>query len=336
MKKMVKNKKKFIVVSIVPTGIRCSIGGYIGDATLATNKLATTCDYLITNPNAVNAGAFNFKEKNVLYTEGATIDNFFERKIELLLPQKNKIGIILEKIDDKIGMKYALKSIEAFREVAGIDIAAIEFIPKIKKDLRFEYGQFCAEIPNIEPVIAAAEKLLKKGVDAIAISTHIPFDKKFLRQYQKGLVPNPYGLIEALFSHTISHLFNVPTAHAPILTKADLDLYLFDSFSSDPRSSFENISGAYLGSILLGLNTAPRLTPKGKGEIQLNDVAALVIPSNCLRSLPAAIALKHNIPIIEVSENKNIFNELPAVTTKKVLKVKTYDDAVKKIIELKT
>lgn len=328
-------KNKFIVVSLIPTGIRCSIGGYIGDATLATNKIATACDYVITNPNAVNAGAFNFKEKNVLYVEGATIDNLFEEKIDLFLPQKNRIGIILEKIDDKIGFRYSLKAIEAFQKVAGIDIVAMEFIKPIKKIIRLQEDQFCADIPNIDLIIRAAQKLLNKGANALAISTHIPFDKKFLRQYQRGLVPNPYGLLEALLSHTISHSFNVPTAHAPILTKSDLDLYLFDSFSSDARSAFENISGAYLGSVLLGLDNAPRLASKGKGEIKLNDIAAIVLPSNCLRGIPAASALERGIPIIEVSENKNIFDHLPPIRGKNILRVKTYGDAVEKISDLR-
>lgn len=328
-------KNKFIVASIIPTGIRCSIGGYIGDATLATNKIATVCDYVITNPNAVNAGAFNFKKENILYVEGAAIDNLFEEKIGLVLPKKNRIGIILEKINDKIGLQYALKAIEAFQEVVGIDVVALEFIPPMKKIIQFQDGQFCADIPNIEPVIRAAKKLLDKGSDALAISTHIPFDKKFLRRYQRGLVPNPYGLLEALFSHTISHIFNVPTAHAPILTKSDLDIYLFDSFSSNARSAFENISGAYIGSVLLGLDNAPRLDSQGKGEIKLNDITALILPSNCLRSIPAAIALERGIPIIEVRENKNIFEELPLIHQKGILRVRTYDDAIKKMLDLK-
>ena len=42
---------KTVVVNIIPTGIGCSIGGYAGDATPTANLLASTVDYLITNPN---------------------------------------------------------------------------------------------------------------------------------------------------------------------------------------------------------------------------------------------------------------------------------------------
>src|SRR5688572_4364736 len=46
---------KSVVLSIVPTGVGCSIGGYAGDAAPVTSLLAATADYLVTNPNAVNA-----------------------------------------------------------------------------------------------------------------------------------------------------------------------------------------------------------------------------------------------------------------------------------------
>lgn len=333
---MTRQRNKFVVASIVPTGIRCSVGGYIGDATLATNKIAGVCDYVITNPNAVNAGAFNFKEKNVLYVEGATIDNFFEGKVGLTLPQKNTIGVILERIDDKIGFQYALKVIEAFREVGGININAVEYIPPMQKKIQLIGGQFCAHIPNTEPLFRAVKKLLRRGSSAIAISTHIPASRKTLRQYQQSLVPNPYGLLESLYSHAISHTFNVPTAHAPILTKKELDFYLFNSFLSDPRSAFENISGAYIGSVLLGLDMAPRITEPDQGEIRLKNIKTLVVPANCLRSIPVAQAMKRGIPIIQVWENKNIFKPLRyAGGCKNVISVSTYDDAIKEILRVR-
>lgn len=65
---------KTVVVNIIPTGIGCSIGGYAGDATPTANLLASTVDYLITNPNTVNASNFiNLKimlsmQKGILLT----------------------------------------------------------------------------------------------------------------------------------------------------------------------------------------------------------------------------------------------------------------------------
>ena len=333
---MKNSKKKFIVASIIPTGIQCSIGGYIGDATLVTNRLASICDYLITNPNAVNGGAFNFKDKNVLYVEGYGIDQFFRKQVELSLPQKNTIGVILERLTDTTAVNYALKSIEAFQSVAGINVKKVEFIKPLKKSVRLHEGQFCGEVEDITPLLAAAKKLLKSGqVDAIAISTHIHVDSKYIRRHQKGLLPNPYGLLEALLSHSITDAFGVPSAHAPILTKKEMELFLFRSFDSDPRSALENISAAYLGSVLLGLDRAPRLMKYGEGEIKLEDVKVLVVPSNCLRSIPIAWSRKYNIPIIQVRENKNIFKPLKGRIEKNVINVNTYDDAIREVLRLR-
>src|SRR4029077_1565438 len=57
---------KSAVVSIIPTGTGGDLGGYAGDAAPATNLLAATADYLITNPNAVNASNFISMADNVL------------------------------------------------------------------------------------------------------------------------------------------------------------------------------------------------------------------------------------------------------------------------------
>lgn len=331
-----KSKKKFVVASIVPTGIQCSIGGYIGDATLITNRLASVCDYLITNPNAVNSGAFNFKDKNVLYVEGYAIDQFFRKQIELSLPQKNNLGVILERIPDSTGINSALKSIEAFQIIAGINIKKIEFIQPLKKSIRLYNGQFCGEVEDIAPLLGVAKKLIySHHVDAIAISTHIQVSEKHIRQHQKGLLPNPYGLLEALLSHSVTEAFNIPAAHAPMLTKKEMEYFLFHSFNSNPRSALENISSAYLGSVLLGLDTAPRLMKHGEGAIKLEDVKVLVIPSNCLRSVPVAWAIKYNIPIIQVRENKNIFKSLKQNQEEGCLNVETYEDAIKEVLRLR-
>ncbi len=67
---------KSVVVSVIPTGVGCSIGGFAGDAAPITRLLSSAVDYLVTNPNAVNASAFINLGDNVLYVEGYCIDLF--------------------------------------------------------------------------------------------------------------------------------------------------------------------------------------------------------------------------------------------------------------------
>ena len=329
--------KKFVVASLIPTGIRCSIGGYIGDATLVTNKLATVADYVITNPNAVNGGAFNFKEKNVLYVEGYAIDQFFRGNMELMLPKKNSVGVVVENISDPIAMRFTTKAIEAFKTIAGIDIKRIEYIEPLKKEVEYNHGQLFGSIEDIDRLIVAAKKLQNEhGVEVIALCTYIPASTEYVRQYQSGAIANPYGQMEALLSHSVIAALGIPAAHAPLLTRKEMDFFLFDSFESDPRAALENVSPAYIGSVLLGLDTAPLFVGVGQGEIALNEVRALVIPSNCLRSIPVAMALKRKIPIIEVAENTNIFGSLALDIDQGVMRVDTYDTAVEAIKNLRT
>ena len=49
---------KSVALHAVPTGVGCEVGGYAGDAAPATELLAKAVDYVITNPNAVNASSF--------------------------------------------------------------------------------------------------------------------------------------------------------------------------------------------------------------------------------------------------------------------------------------
>ena len=332
---MKSNQKSFVAVSLIPTGIRCSIGGYIGDATGATNMLASACDYLITNPNAVNASAFNFKEKNVLYVEGYAIDRLFKNELSLKLPKKNRVGIVMEKMSDSIAMKYNQKTIEAFSTVAGIEIGGIEYIKPFKKKITKCYGQLVGSVENVDPLLAAARKLRdKQGAEAIAIATYIPVQKSLVEEYQRGLVPNPYGQMEALLSHTVIRELGIPAAHGPLLTKKEMDFFLYQSFDSDPRGALENVCPAYIGSILLGLSTAPCFAKPARGAIALSDVRALIVPAHCLRSIPVAKALKRGIRVIEVAENANIFGPL-AMKIPGVTRVTSYDSALSALKRLR-
>ena len=92
----------FVTAFIIPTGIHASVGGYLGDATPFANRIAALSDVTIVNPNVVNGGVLNLMADNVLYTEGTVMDLFF-RGETLLKPSNklNKIGVVVEKTDDK-------------------------------------------------------------------------------------------------------------------------------------------------------------------------------------------------------------------------------------------
>jgi Protein of unknown function (DUF3326) len=74
----------FCVAQVVPTGLRCEIGGFAGDAGPATNLLAASADMVVTHPNAVNASELNEMSENVLYVEGKSLDDLLLGHVGLL------------------------------------------------------------------------------------------------------------------------------------------------------------------------------------------------------------------------------------------------------------
>ena len=121
---------------------------------------------------------------------------------------------------------------------------------------------------------------------------------------------NPWGGVEAILTHAISSLYDIPAAHAPMDTSrelANLDLGVVDS-----RMAAEIISNGYFNCVLKGLQRSPRIvkdlrygTPSG--TITASDISCLVIPDKVL-GLPTLAALEQGIPVIAVRENRNIMN----------------------------
>ena len=314
--------QRFAVANIVPTGVRAEIGGWIGDATPATNVMAEISDYVITHPNVLNAAFLNYGKDNVLYTEGYHLDQFFCRRIALrdlsVSKKHNRIGVILDRgaIEaDKDSMNMAINTIESLRTVAGIEV--IDYLitdePVGGRAVRMKSGAFCGEVKNPKAFLELAEELIKKGATAIAIASYISISMEDLDAYFRGEVPNPYGGTEALISHTISRAFRVQAAHGPILSKAEKD-WMSGKGLVDPRAAPEVVSPGYLGSVLRGLHRAPLpvdpsfLTPS---DLTLNDVSAVVVPYTCCGGIPVLAAQKFKIPVIAVKENRTVLDVTP-------------------------
>ena len=110
----------FAVAQIVPTGIRCELGGYAGDATPATNLLATAADFVVTHPNAVNASDINELAPNVLYVEGYSLDEFLSGRLGLRRTIGNRVGTFVDPtgadhLDDVLHVLNAAKAVAGYR-----------------------------------------------------------------------------------------------------------------------------------------------------------------------------------------------------------------------------
>ena len=145
--------------------------------------------------------------------------------------------------------------------------------------------------------------------DAVALTSLIQVPEHFHADYFNRTCDmiNPWGGVEAMLTHAVSMLFNVPSAHSPMMTSSEV--MNLDVGIVDPRKSAEAVSSTYLHCILKGLQRSPRVIPGAPihgdpGLLTVANVSCLVIPDGCV-GLPTLAALEQGIPVIAVKENKN-------------------------------
>ncbi len=322
---------KSVVLSVIPTGVGCDIGGYAADAAPATTLLASCTDYLITNPNAVNASNFIALEENVLYTEGFTIDLFCKGEVNLYKPYGNKVGLIIEKANQQ-SLEIVYNIINTVRAVHGVDIKSVVVTEDLigGRCVRYKSGAYVGALDDPSVLFKAAEYLIAQGVNAIGITSNIqdlPVDD-YAKHYD-GQHPNPMGGAEAIISHLISEKYRIPAAHAPMLNIKELNL---KSKIVDARGAGEFSSTSGLACILVGLSKAPQLSRNNsyriKDVIGIDNLFAIVAPASTLGGIPMLYAQTYNIPIIAVRENKTILDVTrDKLNLKNVYEVHSYVEA---------
>ena len=180
--------------------------------------------------------------------------------------------------------------------------------------------------------------------DAVALSTLVDVDVPHESYFSsRGEIVNPWGGVEAMLTHAISTVYNLPSAHAPMMES--VKIANIDPGVVDPRMAAEVISLTFLQSVLKGMHTAPRIVvgPAG-GEIQraghtltARDVSCLIIPDGCI-GLPTLAALEQGIPVIAVRENRSLMrNDLTQLpwATDQLHVVENYWEAVGLMVALK-
>lgn len=299
------------LVHIVPTGIGASIGGFAGDAAPANQLLATVSDVMITHPNVYNASDFFNIPNSALYVEGFMIDQLMLGNIGFAPVRNNKIGLLIEKVD-KQGLALVENIVNAMQAVHGINVAAIEVMSESIGAIieRTPSGTMVGTIKNVEGLLKNAEKLLKAGTDAIAVTSIIHgIDANLYQKHLRGKWPNLIGGVEAIISHLIGYCFGVPCGHAPLLNYKPVGYSVVDS-----RSAGEYVSQSGLVCVLKGLSKAPRIIftqEKYSSVVTRNDVQAVVCPETSCGGIPVLIANKLHIPIITVTNNTTVLDVTP-------------------------
>jgi hypothetical protein len=333
------NPGKSAVVSIIPTGIGCDLGGYAGDAAPATNLLAATADYLVTNPNAVNASNFISMSDNVLYTEGLAIDLFMKGQVDLHVPYANRVGLIIEKCEpEQLDVVYNV--VNTVRSVFGIDIVDCLITDQRigSRCVENASGAYVGTVDRPDVLLDAAERLIRKGANAIAVTTNIqdlPPDN-YVKHFD-GEYPNPLGGVEAVISHLLVNRLRIPAAHAPMINCKELDL---THSIVDARGAGEMASVSGLACVLIGLRRAPQISAercfRPADAVSVRNVLAVVTPSTSLGGIPAIYAHKHGLPIVAVRENRTIMG-VPAAKMgfDNVIEVDNYCEAAGVLLALR-
>ena len=309
--RLAENNTAFNAVLLVPTGIGCDIGGHAGDANPVARLLASVCDTLITHPNVVNASDINELPENGLYVEGSVITRLMMGESGLQPVRANRVLAIVDAHPDAAFVNAAINSVSAGRSSYGLRCpAVISLDPPVH--MRSAYaasGRAIGVVERLEGLITVLEEY-KGRYDAVALSTQIEVPLSYHTDYYnaRGGMINPWGGIEALFTHALSSIYDVPTAHSPMLESQEVAS--IDLGPVDPRMAAEDISTAFFMCVLKGLQRSPRIVKDIRsgtrpGILTAADVSCLVIPDKCV-GLPTLAALEQGIPVIAVRENKNI------------------------------
>jgi len=197
---------------------------------------------------------------------------------------------------------------------------------------RAAYGLACPEVVCLDPPVRLRARFAASGraagrvedlaglcklldecretFDAVAISSVIDVPHEYHQGYfdAKGEMVNPWGGVEAMLTHALSSIYNVPTAHSPMFESREIANV--DPGIVDPRMAAEAVSATFLQCTLKGLLRSPRIVTDQaamtrSGVITVEDVSCLVIPDGCL-GLPTLAALEQGIPVIAVRENRNL------------------------------
>mgnify|MGYP001157576354 FL=1 len=296
-------------IFIIPTGIGCEIGGFAGDALPAAKLLASASGCLITHPNVMNGGSLSERNKDIFYVEGYSLDRFAKGEIGLKSVKQQKIGIIFDSsIEHEILMRH-LQAADACVATLGIDVDSYVLTKEPLGIVIESESQGISEglIENPDTLIEAGERLIEKGITAIAIVAKFPDNEDLIETnlYREGKGVDPIAGVEAVISHLISKFLKVPCAHAPALSPIELNENL------DPRAASEEIGFTFLPSVLIGLSNAPdliELTDKNENiTLHPSYIESIVVPSGALGGEGVLACIERGLNIISV-KNKNILN----------------------------
>src|SRR3990170_5958193 len=245
----------FNAVMLIPTGVDCSIGGHAGDAPPAARLLASVGDHLIVHPNVVNASDVNEETENMLYAEGSLICRLMMGTVSLRKVRQNRVLLVTEDRRDAPNVvEQTINCAEGARATLGMDISEVVVLEQelFMQTGVSDSGRVTGRVERLGHLLdMLAEK--RDSYDAVALATRITphIDTVQLhRSYFGEGGPNPWGGVEAILTHLVSSVLDVPSAHAPTMSSEALRTESWGVV--EPRKAAEVISTTYLFCVLKG------------------------------------------------------------------------------------
>lgn len=311
-RRLVEDCRTFNTVLLVPTGIGAEVGGHAGDAGPIARLLAEVCDTLVLHPNVVNASDINEMPLNGLYVEGSVVTRLLMGVAGLLPVRSNRVLVVIDAHSDTFFMNAAVNAVSAARATYGLDCVEVVAVdPPVRLFARYSpSGRAGGRVEGADGVFRVLDARIGM-FDAVSLSTVIDVPFEFHQDYfdAAGAMVNPWGGVEAMFTHALSSVYDVPAAHSPMFESREIANA--DPGKVDPRMAAEAVSTTFLQCTLKGLRRSPlivtdREAMRNPSVMTVEQVSCLVVPEGCL-GLPTLAALEQGIPVVEVA-NKNLMN----------------------------
>lgn len=310
-KRTFESQSAFTTVLLIPTGVGAEIGGHAGDAGPVAKLLGQVSDRLVLHPNVVNASDINEMPSNSMYVEGSVICRMLMGTVGLQPVRSNRLLVVIDEHEHEIFINAAINAVNGARATYGLDCPEVVCLhPPVRLRARFsESGRAAGRVEEIAGLIEILRKK-RHSYDAVSVSSVIDVPHEYHQGYfdAKGTMINPWGGVEAILTHSLSLILDVPTAHSPMFESPDIAN--MDPGIVDPRMAAEAVSATFLNCALKGLQQSPKLIKDDMAMaspdvISAKDVSCLVIPDGCL-GLPVLAALEQGIMVIAVGENRSI------------------------------
>ena len=163
--------------------------------------------------------------------------------------------------------------------------AIVRLGPEFEMEAEYTHsGRAAGRIRGLDSLLDVLEER-KDEFDAVAISSQIGVPPGYHAEYfeSNGEMVNPWGGVEAMLTHAVSTIFDVPSAHAPMLETQEIANS--DPGIVDPRMAAEAVSLALIQSVLKGIAAQPGHSDRRRGlkPLRHHDRRRHFLPGNTRR-----------------------------------------------------